>query len=104
VTVADTLSSPPIVRQSPGRVILRRGPAATMPITVASNTARMALGRPDGRSGSRAYTVRVRRNRIEAAGWRGIIAFDVLVPVVLGAALVIFLILIFASSSTSSHS
>jgi hypothetical protein len=46
----------------------------------------------------------VRRNRIKAAGWRGIIAFDVLVPVVLGAALVIFLILIFASSSTSSHS
>jgi hypothetical protein len=37
----------------------------------------------------------VRRNRI---------AFDVLVPVVLGAALVIFLILIFASSSTGSHS
>ena len=32
------------------------------------------------------------------------IAFDVLVPVVLGAALVIFLIVIFASSSTASHS
>jgi hypothetical protein len=31
-------------------------------------------------------------------------AFDVLVPVVIGAALVLFLILIFASSSTGSHS
>jgi hypothetical protein len=31
-------------------------------------------------------------------------AFDVLVPVVIGAALVIFLILIFASSSTRSSS
>jgi hypothetical protein len=37
----------------------------------------------------------VRRNRI---------AFDVLVPVVFGAALVIFLILIFAGSSSGSHS
>jgi hypothetical protein len=46
----------------------------------------------------------VQRNRIQTVEWRGIIAFDVLVPVVLGAALVIFLILTFASSSTGSHS
>jgi hypothetical protein len=46
----------------------------------------------------------MRRNRTQSVGWRGIIAFDVLVPVVLGAALVIFLILIFASSPTGSHS
>jgi len=64
----------------------------------------MHLGRPLRAIGSPAYTVRVRRDRIQTVGWRAMIAFDVLVPVAIGAALVIFLILIFASSSPSSNS
>jgi len=38
------------------------------------------------------------------ARWKAAIAFDVLVPVAIGVALVIFLILIFATSSTRSSS
>ena len=44
------------------------------------------------------------RDRIRTLGWRAAIAFDVLVPVAIGAALVIFLVLIFATSSTRSSS
>ncbi|MGH3074043.1 MAG: hypothetical protein ACRDQC_03905 [Gaiellales bacterium] len=40
------------------------------------------------------------RDRIRTLGWRAAIAVDLLVPVALGAALVIFLILIFAGSSS----
>jgi hypothetical protein len=43
------------------------------------------------------------RDRIQTVGWRALIAFDVLVPVALGAALVILLILIFAGSSSHAH-
>lgn len=46
----------------------------------------------------------MRRDRIQTAGLRAMIAFDVLVPVAIGAALVIFLILIFAGISTRSNS
>jgi hypothetical protein len=42
----------------------------------------------------------VGRERIRTLGWRAAIAVDVLVPVALGAALVIFLILVFAGSSS----
>ena len=45
------------------------------------------------------YTVDVGRERIQTLGWRAAIAVDVLVPVAVGAALVILLILIFAGSS-----
>jgi hypothetical protein len=44
------------------------------------------------------------RERVRMPGWKAGIAFDVLVPVAIGAALVIFLILIFATSSTRSSS
>ena len=45
------------------------------------------------------------RDRIQTAGWRAaLIAFDLLVPVAVGAALVIFLILILAGSSTRGSS
>ena len=37
------------------------------------------------------------RDRIRTLGWRAAIAFDVLVPVAIGAALVIFLVLIYFS-------
>ena len=44
------------------------------------------------------------RDRIQTVGWRALIAFDLLVPVAVGAALVIFLILILAGSSTAARS
>ena len=46
----------------------------------------------------------MRRDRIQTLGWKALIAVDQLVPIALGAALIIFLILIFAGSSTRGSS
>jgi hypothetical protein len=48
--------------------------------------------------------VRVRHDRTAPPGWKAGIVLDVLVPVLIGAAILAFVILIFAASSTRSYS
>jgi hypothetical protein len=50
------------------------------------------------------YTVPVRHDRAAPPGWKTGIVLDVLVPVLIGAAILAFVILIFAASSTRSYS
>lgn len=50
------------------------------------------------------YPVRVRRDHTSTRGWKAGIVVDVLVPVLIGAAVVAFLILVFALSSTRASS
>jgi hypothetical protein len=46
----------------------------------------------------------VRHDRNAPAGWKAGIVLDVLVPVLIGAAILAFVILIFAASSTRAYS
>jgi hypothetical protein len=49
------------------------------------------------------YAVRVRHDRGAPPGWKAGIVLDVLVPVLIGAAILAFVILIFAASSPHGH-
>jgi hypothetical protein len=46
----------------------------------------------------------VRHERTATPGWKAGVVVDVLVPVLIGAAILAFVILIFAASSTRSYS
>jgi len=50
------------------------------------------------------YHVPVSHDRTPPAGWKAGIVLDVLVPVLIGAAILAFVILIFAASSTRAYS
>ena len=59
---------------------------------------------PTGGLDSTPYAVCVRHDRTAPPGWKAGIVLDVLVPVLIGAAILAFVILIFAASSTRSYS
>ena len=57
-----------------------------------------------GVSGSGRMILSVSHDRTPPAGWKAGIVLDVLVPVLIGAAILAFVILIFAASSTRAYS
>ena len=62
-------------------------------------TAQVTAKRGIGTRGSRSYTVRVRHDRSARSGWKAGLVMDTVVPVLIGAAILAFVILIFAASS-----
>lgn len=50
------------------------------------------------------YAIQVRHDRTAPPGWKSGIVLDFLVPVLIGAAILAFVILIFAASSTRAYS
>jgi hypothetical protein len=56
------------------------------------------------RPGSMPYAMHVRHDPTAPPGWKSGIVLDFLVPVLIGAAILAFVILIFAASSTRAYS
>jgi len=79
-------------------------PAATAAVAMATMAARIRTLTAVGRERFRPYDPSVRHDRTPPAGWKAGIVLDVLVPVLIGAAILAFVILIFAASSTRAYS
>ena len=87
----------------------RRGSESLVTSSAADVTLRPLLDVEPGHLGERSgrvrpYAVCVRHDRTAPPGWKAGIVLDVLVPVLIGAAILAFVILIFAASSTRSYS